>query len=106
MAAMDEFTTYPPFYGYYGIPFQTFDFDPALQQYTFAIDNMNANQMEALLQTQFYSNPMENMGRIRAWLEAQMETPVALVAGVPSYYGANYSFAELDGDMFIRSEAL
>lgn len=101
---MDEFTTYPPLYGYYGFPFPTFD--PSLQQYTLALDTMNSNQMEALLQTQFYANRMESMTRIRAWLEAQMETPVSLIAGATRYYGANCTHAELDGDMFIRSEAL
>lgn len=97
---MDQFTTFY-FPGYYGVPFTVYDD----QQQPISFDALNSHQMEAILQAHHHCDPIESSARVQRWLDAQMDAPVSIVTGL-ELFPANPLTVEIDGDMFIRSEAL
>jgi hypothetical protein len=99
---MDEFDT-SYFYGFYGIPFSTVHNPPE----PISIETLDPHQIEALLQQHLQCNPMESAVRVRSWLESQIGAPGRLITGQEYFLSANCLLAaEIDGDLFIRSEAL
>lgn len=98
---MDEFNGYY-LHGYYGIPFMAVHNPPQ----SISAESLSPIQIETLLPLQLYCNPMESVARVRTWLDAQVEILGSTITA-QDYCGANYLLAaEVDGDLFIRSEAL
>ena len=91
------------FHAFYGIPFSPVHD----HQQPISIESLDPLQIETLLLQQLQHNPMESAARVRGWLESQIGAPGFLVTGPEYFFSANYILAaEIDGDLFIRSEAL